>query len=78
MTAKIRLGCCRDAINAIDVAQAVEAAGGAAVAVHGRTADDAFRGRADWEQIARIKPHLAKIPLSATATWRRRKTWPRQ
>ena len=63
VTAKIRLGCTRDTINAIDVAQAVEAAGGAAVTVHGRTAADRFRGRADWEEIARIKPHLARIPL---------------
>ena len=63
VTAKIRLGWDRDSINAIDVAQAVEQAGGAAVTVHGRTAADRFRGRADWEQIARIKPHLKRIPL---------------
>jgi len=63
VTAKIRLGCTRDTINAIDVAQAIEAAGGAAVTVHGRTAADLFRGSADWEEIARIKPHLGRIPL---------------
>jgi tRNA-dihydrouridine synthase B len=63
VTAKIRLGCTRDTINAIDVAQAVEAAGGAAVTVHGRTAEDVFRGSADWDEIARIKPHLSRIPL---------------
>ncbi len=53
VTAKIRLGACRDAINACDVAQAVEDAGGAALTVHGRTAADMFRGSADWEQISR-------------------------
>ncbi len=63
VTAKIRLGATRDTINAIDVAQAVEAAGGAAVTVHGRTAQDLFRGRADWDEIARIKPHLSRMPL---------------
>jgi tRNA-dihydrouridine synthase B len=63
VTAKIRLGCTRDTINAIDVAQAVEAAGGAALTVHGRTAEDLFRGSADWQEIARIKPHLKRIPL---------------
>jgi len=63
VTAKIRLGCSRDTINAIDVAQAIESAGGAAVTVHGRTAEDMFRGAADWEEIARIKPHLSRIPL---------------
>jgi len=63
VTAKIRLGYTQDTINAIDVAQAVEAAGGAAVTVHGRTAADMYRGRADWDQIAKIKPHLQRIPL---------------
>jgi len=63
VTAKIRLGLTRDAINAIDVAQAVESAGGAGVTVHGRTAEQMFRGRADWDEIARIKPRLSRIPL---------------
>ena len=63
VTAKIRLGATRDTINAIDVAQAIEAAGGAAVTVHGRTAEELFRGTADWDEIARIKPHLRRIPL---------------
>jgi tRNA-dihydrouridine synthase B len=63
VTAKIRLGSKRSTINAIDVCQAVEAAGGAAVTVHGRTAEDMYRGSADWEAIARIKPHLGRIPL---------------
>jgi len=63
VTAKIRLGCTRDSINAIDVAQAIESAGGAAVTVHGRTAEEFFRGSADWDAIARIKPCLSRIPL---------------
>lgn len=63
VTAKIRLGCTRDTINAIDVAQAVEGAGGAALTVHGRTAQDLFRGSADWGRIAQIKPHLCRMPL---------------
>ena len=63
VTAKIRLGCTRDAINAIEVAQVVESAGAAALTVHGRTAQDFFRGQADWDRIAEIKPHLKRIPL---------------
>ncbi len=63
VTAKIRLGWTRDTINAIDVAQAIEGAGAAAVTVHGRTAQDMFRGSADWDRIAQIKPHLRRIPL---------------
>lgn len=63
VTAKIRLGCTRDKINAIDVAQTVEAAGAAALTVHGRTAQDFFQGHADWDRIATIKPYLKCIPL---------------
>ena len=63
VTAKIRLGCTRDQINAIDIAQVVEGAGAAALTVHGRTAADMFRGSADWDRIASIKPHLQRIPL---------------
>lgn len=63
VTAKIRLGCTRDQINAIDVAQVVEGAGAAALTVHGRTAQDMFTGSADWERISEIKPHLRQIPL---------------
>lgn len=63
VTAKIRLGCHPDNINAIDIAQAIEGAGAAALTVHGRTAADMFRGSADWSRIASIKPHLQRIPL---------------
>lgn len=63
VTAKIRLGCSRDSINAIEVAQAVEQAGAAALTVHGRTAQDFFKGSADWQRISEIKPHLKRIPL---------------
>jgi tRNA-dihydrouridine synthase B len=63
VTAKIRLGCTRDQANAIDVAQVVEGAGAAALTVHGRTADQMFRGQADWDQIAALKDYLKRIPL---------------
>ncbi len=63
VTAKIRLGRTRDTINAAEIVQALEAAGAAAVTVHGRTAQDLFRGKADWDAIARLKPFLRRIPL---------------
>lgn len=63
VTAKIRLGCTRDRINAIDVAQVVEGAGASALTVHGRTAQDFFKGHADWDRISSIKPFLKRIPL---------------
>ncbi|MEZ6094779.1 MAG: tRNA dihydrouridine synthase DusB [Pirellulaceae bacterium] len=63
VTAKIRLGCTRDCINANDIAQVVEGAGATALTVHGRTAQDMFSGNADWERISSIKPYLKNIPL---------------
>ena len=63
VTAKIRLGPNRRMINASEVCQAIEDAGGAAVTVHGRTAEDQFRGQADWDRIADVKRHLRTMPL---------------
>ncbi len=63
VTAKIRLGCTRNSINAIEVAKVVEESGAAALTVHGRTAADFFKGSADWDRIAEIKQHLKKMPL---------------
>lgn len=63
VTAKIRLGCTRDEINANEIARVVEEAGAAALTVHGRTAQDFFKGSADWDRISEIKQHLRQIPL---------------
>jgi tRNA-dihydrouridine synthase B len=63
VTAKIRLGCTRSTINAIEVARTVESAGAAAITVHGRTAQDFFTGSADWDRISEIKDHLHRLPL---------------
>lgn len=63
VTAKIRLGCTRKNANACEVAKVVEEAGAAALTVHGRTAEEYFKGNADWEKIAEIKHHLKNIPL---------------
>ncbi|XZE20582.1 tRNA dihydrouridine synthase DusB [Pirellulaceae bacterium SH449] len=63
VTAKIRLGCTRKTMNHIEVAKTVERAGASALTVHGRTAEDFFRGSADWTRISEIKDHLEKIPL---------------
>lgn len=63
VTAKIRLGCTRDNINANEIAKVVEEAGASALTVHGRTAADFFKGSADWDRISEIKQHLINIPL---------------
>jgi tRNA-dihydrouridine synthase B len=41
-------------VNAPELARLVEAAGASAVAVHGRTAAQAYHGLADWDLIARV------------------------
>lgn len=63
VTAKIRLGCTRKCANPGEVARVVEEAGAAALTVHGRFAEDYFKGSANWHQIAAIKDHLKGIPL---------------
>src|SRR3954467_5082644 len=71
VTAKIRLGCSRNQINALETAQGVGGArgggggggGGGRWVVRGRPAADMFSGSADWDRIASIKPHLKRIPL---------------
>lgn len=63
VTAKIRLGCTREAMTAFEVARVVEQAGASALTVHGRVAAQYFKGQADWETISEIKQHLKRIPL---------------
>lgn len=63
VTAKIRLGCTRNTMNHIEIAKTVERAGASALTVHGRTAEDFFKGSADWNRISEIKEHLERIPL---------------
>ncbi len=63
VTAKIRLGFRLTDYTAPEVVQAVEAAGAAAVTVHGRTAEQMYAGSVDWEKIADLKRLLRCIPL---------------
>lgn len=63
VTAKIRLGCTLQTINACEIAEVVEQAGASALTVHGRTAQEFFKGKANWDRIAEVKSHLKRIPL---------------
>ncbi len=63
VTAKIRLGWSDQEINAPAVAEVIQQAGGAAVFVHGRTAQQRYRGTADWSQIAAVKKRVQRIPV---------------
>ncbi len=62
VTVKMRAGWDADDINAPDMAKRVEDAGGAAVAVHGRTAAQSYSGVSDWELIARVAAGVS-IPV---------------
>ncbi|MCD4813674.1 tRNA dihydrouridine synthase DusB [bacterium] len=62
VTVKIRIGWDQSAINAIEIAQRVEAAGAAAIAVHARTRAQRFEGRADWRHIQDVV-NVVTIPV---------------
>jgi len=62
VTVKIRIGWDDDSIVARDVGDIVEGAGARALAVHGRTKAQGYRGGADWELIAEIARRL-DIPV---------------
>ncbi len=62
VTVKMRLGVSEESINVIDCACAAEEGGAAAVAVHGRTRDQYYSGKADWDEIKKVKAEL-DIPV---------------
>ncbi|MCL1808757.1 MAG: tRNA dihydrouridine synthase DusB [Clostridiales bacterium] len=62
VTVKIRSGWDSSSLNAVEAAQAAESAGAAAVAVHGRTRDQFYSGKADWQVIERVKKAVS-IPV---------------
>lgn len=63
VTAKMRLGV-RDRLRMLENAQAIEAAGAAALVVHARTREDGYRPPAHWEAIADIRA-VVRLPVMA-------------
>ena len=62
VTAKIRIGFDEAHLNAVEMAKYLEDAGAAAIAVHGRTREQYYSGKANWEMIARVKEALS-VPV---------------
>lgn len=62
VTVKIRKGFDEEHVNAIEMAHIAEESGAKAIAVHGRTREQYYSGKADWDIIAQVKDAV-KIPV---------------
>ena len=62
VTVKIRKGFDEEHVNAVEIARIAEACGVSAIAVHGRTREQYYSGKADWEIIAAVKDAVS-VPV---------------
>lgn len=62
VTIKIRKGWDENSVNAIEIAKIAQEAGVDAITIHGRTREQYYSGKADWDIIEQIKSEI-KIPV---------------
>jgi nifR3 family TIM-barrel protein len=63
VTMKMRKGIDDDRLTYLEAGRTAEDEGVAAIALHGRTAAQAYSGAADWSAIARLKEHVTTVPV---------------
>lgn len=61
VTVKIRAGWDENTINAVEITRIAEKAGAKAIAIHGRTREQGYKGRANWDYIKACKAAAQEI-----------------